>query len=90
MNSRLRSSVCHATYVAAGMANARAQGHHSLLFGPVRELGDEGCALFLSEPRFEGLPGIFEGPGVEGKAPAKADVDKAFELRERGLAVRRR
>ena len=54
------------------------------------ELGDEGCAVFLSEPRFEGLPGIFEGPGVEGKAPAKDDVDKAFELRERGLAARRR
>ena len=53
------------------------------------ELGDDGCAAFLSEPRFEGLPMIFEGPGVEGKAPAKADVDKAFELRDRGLAARR-
>jgi deoxyribonuclease IV len=52
------------------------------------ELGEAGCAVFLSEPRFEGLPGIFEGPGVEGKAPAAADVHRALELRERGLAVR--
>jgi deoxyribonuclease-4 len=53
------------------------------------ELGEEGCAVFLSEPRFEGLPTVFEGPGFEGKAPAKADVDKAWKLRERGLAARR-
>ena len=53
------------------------------------ELGEDGCALFLSEPRFEGLPGVFEGPGVEGRAPAAADVHRALELRERGLAARR-
>ena len=27
------------------------------------ELGKTGCAAFLSEPRFEDLPAIFEGPG---------------------------
>ena len=32
------------------------------------EIGAEGCAAFLSEPRFEGLPAIFEGPGAAGKA----------------------
>jgi deoxyribonuclease-4 len=53
------------------------------------EVGRGGLSVFLSEPRFEGLATIFEGPGVEGKAPAKADVDKAWELRERGLAARR-
>jgi deoxyribonuclease-4 len=52
------------------------------------ELGPEGCAAFLSEPRFEGLPGIFEGPGVEGKAPAKVDIDAAKKLRTRGLKAR--
>lgn len=51
------------------------------------ELGEEGCAAFLSEPRFEGLPVVFEGPGVDGKAPSKADVDRALTLRERGLAA---
>jgi deoxyribonuclease IV len=54
------------------------------------ELGPRGCAAFLSEPRFEGLPALFEGPGVEGKAPSKADVDKTKELRKKGLQARRR
>ena len=54
------------------------------------ELGAEGCAAFLSEPRFEGLAAIFEGPGVAGKAPAKEDLDTARELRRKGLRARRR
>jgi deoxyribonuclease-4 len=54
------------------------------------ELGDAGCSVFLSEPRFDGLPAIFEGPGVEGRAPAKADVDAMKRLRKRGLSARRR
>jgi len=54
------------------------------------ELGESGCAVFLSEPRFEGLPAIFEGPGVEGKQPVKADVDTMKRLRKRGLSARRR
>ena len=54
------------------------------------ELGARGCGAFLSEPRFEGLPTIFEGPGEEGKAPAKVDVDRARELRRNGLRARRR
>lgn len=54
------------------------------------ELGPEGCAAFLSEPRFEGLPAIFEGPGVEGKAPSAADVARARELRRDGLRARGR
>jgi deoxyribonuclease-4 len=54
------------------------------------EMGDEGCAVFLSEPRFDGLPAIFEGPGLEGKAPAKADVDAMKRLRKRGLSARSR
>jgi deoxyribonuclease-4 len=54
------------------------------------ELGDKGCAAFLSEPRFEGLPALFEGPGVEGKAPALVDVEKTKALRKKGLAARKR
>jgi deoxyribonuclease IV len=53
-------------------------------------LGDKGCAAFLSEPRFEGLPALFEGPGVEGKAPSLADVEKTKALRKKGLAARKR
>jgi deoxyribonuclease-4 len=51
-------------------------------------LGDEGIGAFLSEPRFEGLPALFEGPGVEGKAPGLVDVEKTKTLREQGLAAR--
>jgi deoxyribonuclease-4 len=54
------------------------------------ELGPRGCAAFLSEPRFEKLPVLFEGPGVEGKAPAKVDIDRMRELRANGLRSRRR
>jgi deoxyribonuclease-4 len=54
------------------------------------ELGARGCAAFLSEPRFEGLPVLFEGPGRSGKAPEKADVDRMKELRRNGLRARRR
>ena len=54
------------------------------------ELGPRGCGAFLSEPRFEGLPVLFEGPGVEGKAPARADIDRMKELRRNGLRSRKR
>jgi deoxyribonuclease-4 len=53
-------------------------------------LGPRGCGAFLSEPRFEGLPALFEGPGVEGEAPGKADVDRMKELRAQGRRARRR
>ena len=54
------------------------------------QLGEQGCAAFLSEPRFEGLPALFEGPGLEGKAPGLVDVERTKELREKGLAARKR
>jgi deoxyribonuclease IV len=54
------------------------------------ELGPRGCGAFLSEPRFEKLPVLFEGPGVEGSAPAKADVDRMKQLRRNGLRARKR
>jgi deoxyribonuclease-4 len=54
------------------------------------ELGARGCAAFLSEPRFEGLPALFEGPGTSGHAPDKVDVDRMRELRRSGLRARRR
>ncbi|MFL5845050.1 MAG: deoxyribonuclease IV [Solirubrobacteraceae bacterium] len=52
------------------------------------ELGEEGCAVFLSEPRFEGLPMIFEGPGVGGKQVEPEDLQIMRRLREQGLAAR--
>jgi deoxyribonuclease IV len=52
------------------------------------ELGREGCAAFLSEPRFEGLPCIFEGPGVAGKQVEAEDMEIAQQLREEGQRAR--
>ncbi|HZJ28829.1 MAG TPA: deoxyribonuclease IV [Solirubrobacterales bacterium] len=52
------------------------------------EMGDEALAAFLSEPRFEGLPATLETPGPDKKGPVAADVTRARELRERGLAGR--
>jgi deoxyribonuclease IV len=54
------------------------------------ELGSKGCSAFLSEPRFDGLPCLFEGPGAAGKAVDRPDVDNMYKLRNRGLAARRR
>jgi deoxyribonuclease-4 len=52
------------------------------------ELGREGCAAFLSEPRFEGLPAIFEGPGLEGRGAGVEDIRVARKLRAEGLEQR--
>jgi deoxyribonuclease-4 len=54
------------------------------------ELGPRGCGAFLSEPRFEKLPVLFEGPGVEGSAAGKVDIDRMRELRANGLRSRKR
>ncbi|MHB8656814.1 MAG: deoxyribonuclease IV [Solirubrobacteraceae bacterium] len=53
------------------------------------ELGERGCAAFLSEPRFENLPCLLE-TGSEGGGAGPADVTKAFALRKQGLAARER
>ena len=52
------------------------------------EIGPDGIAAFLSEPRFDGLPVIFEGPGHKGKAVEREDIENALALRERGLKAR--
>jgi deoxyribonuclease-4 len=52
------------------------------------ELGEDGCAVFLSEPRFEGLPCVLETPGPDRKGPTREEIALAMELRERGLRKR--
>jgi len=52
------------------------------------ELGREGIAAFLSEPRFEGLPALLETPGREGKGPDAAEIAWARALREEGITAR--
>jgi deoxyribonuclease-4 len=54
------------------------------------EIGPRGCAAFLSEPRFERLPALFEGPGKDGGAAGKVDIDRMKQLRRNGLRSRRR
>jgi deoxyribonuclease IV len=54
------------------------------------ELGKKGCAAYLSEPRFEGLPCVFEGPGAAGKAVERPDIDNAWKLRRQGLKARKK
>ena len=54
------------------------------------ELADKGCAVFLSEPRFEDLPCVLETPGVDRSGVRAEDVALANRLRKRGLAARGR
>ncbi len=52
------------------------------------QIGEDGCAAFLSEPAFDGLPALFEGPGFTGKQTEVDDIRHMRALRERGLATR--
>lgn len=52
------------------------------------ELGEEGCAAFLSEPRFASLPVILETPGENRSGPTAGELAFCHELRDRGLAAR--
>jgi deoxyribonuclease-4 len=53
------------------------------------ELGRRGCAVFLSEPRFDGLPCVLETQGPEHTGPSKAEVTLSRRLRGQGLRRRR-
>jgi deoxyribonuclease-4 len=54
------------------------------------ELGEDGCAVFLSEPRFDGLPVILETPGPDKKGTPPEELALAVALRERGIKRRGR
>jgi deoxyribonuclease IV len=53
------------------------------------ELGEEGCAAFLSVPGVQKLPCVLETPGQDRKGPSAEEVAYAAKLRDRGLAARR-
>ena len=44
------------------------------------EIGDEGLAAFLSEPRFAGLPVLLETPGPDKKGPDSNEISRARAL----------
>jgi deoxyribonuclease-4 len=52
------------------------------------EMGADGIATFLSEPRFEDLPAVLETPGPEKKGPDLAQIKLTKKLREKGLKAR--
>jgi deoxyribonuclease IV len=52
------------------------------------ELGRDGIATFLSEPRFEALPALLEVPGPDKRGPDRKQVERARRLRDRGLKQR--
>ena len=54
------------------------------------EIGMAGCAVFLSEPRFEGLPCVLETPAPKHSGPTAEELALARRLRARGLRSRRR
>ena len=54
------------------------------------ELGQEGCAAFLSAPALQGLPCVLETPGENRSGPTREQIQLARALHERGLASRAR
>jgi deoxyribonuclease IV len=54
------------------------------------EMGEDGCAAFLSAPAFDGLPCILETPGDGDPpgGPAKEQIELTARLRERGRKAR--
>ncbi|HEX7609483.1 MAG TPA: deoxyribonuclease IV [Solirubrobacteraceae bacterium] len=54
------------------------------------ELGEEGCAAFLSAPGIQRLPCVLETPGENREGASAKEVARARALREQGLAARRR
>jgi deoxyribonuclease-4 len=81
--ARLGSLHCNDSMTALGSNRDR----HAVL--GEGELGERGCATFLSEPRFEGLPCVVE-TGRDQGAVTPEDVAAALALRKRGLASRKR
>jgi deoxyribonuclease-4 len=52
------------------------------------ELGEDGCAAFLSAPGLQRLPCVLETPGIDKEGPPREEVMLAMALRERGIAAR--
>jgi deoxyribonuclease IV len=55
---------------------------------PDGEIGRKGMRAFLGEPRLQGLPAVLEGPGVDGKAPVRKDIQIARRLHREAIRNR--
>jgi deoxyribonuclease-4 len=56
---------------------------------PNGEIGRQGMRAFLGEPRLQGLPAILEGPGVDGKAVVRKDMQIIRRLYRQATEGRR-
>jgi deoxyribonuclease IV len=54
------------------------------------ELGEEGCMAFLSAPCLQKLPCVLETPGENREGPGRKEIELANELRDRGIAARKK
>ena len=54
------------------------------------EIGLDGFAVFLSDPRFDGLPTVMETPGPDKQGPRVEDVLLTERLRADGMSARRK
>jgi deoxyribonuclease IV len=54
------------------------------------ELGEAGCAAFLSAPQLQDLPCVLETPGENRSGPTLEEIQLAGKLRKRGLASRKK
>jgi deoxyribonuclease IV len=81
-----RLQCLHVNDAAAPLGSCRDR-HANLGKG---EMGKQGLAAFLSEPRFEGLPATLETPGPNKKGADRNEVQAAKRLRKAGLRRRLR
>jgi deoxyribonuclease IV len=52
------------------------------------EMGRKGMRAFLSEPRFEPVPAVLEGPGIDGGATGLKDIQLTRRLLREGIRAR--
>jgi deoxyribonuclease-4 len=52
------------------------------------EIGRKGFRAFLGEPRIQGIPGVLEGPGIDGHDVERKDVQLTRRLRREGVRNR--
>src|SRR3954451_10948936 len=79
-----RLQCLHVNDAAAPLGSCRDR-HANLGKG---EMGKQGLAAFLSDPRFEGLPATLETPGPNKKGADRKEVQAAKRLRKTGLKRR--
>jgi deoxyribonuclease-4 len=55
---------------------------------PEGEIGRSGMRAFIGEPRLQGLPAVLEGPGIDGKAVVRKDMQIIRRLHREAIRKR--